>query len=118
MLYMFVVTAPLNKGVEVAQAFLKAVETPPPPYLKSRGVYVTYGDKGYKWYNLIEIDDENVTEGLTEIMERTIPFDEIEGLKIKMENLISMRDSIELQRDLIEVFARGEYTEKDFVRGE
>ena len=108
MFYMFVATAPLNKGSEVASAFMKAVETPPPPYLKSRGVYVTYGDEGYKWYNLVEIDDEHTSEGLDELMKRTIPFDDIEGLKIKMENLISMRDAIELQIDLSRIIKRGE----------
>ena len=116
MFYMFITTAPLNKGSEVAQAFLKAVETPPPPYLKSRGIYVTYGDEGYKWYNLVEIDDEHISEGLDELMKRTIPFDDVEGLKIKMESLISMRESIDLQRELSRVYARGEYVEKDFVR--
>jgi hypothetical protein len=116
--YMFIATAPLNKGTEVAKAFLKAVETPPPPYLKSLGVYATYGDEGYKWYNLVEIDDDHTAEGLSELMKRTIPFDDVEGLKIKMENLISMRDSIELQMELSKVYARGEYVEKDFVRGE
>jgi len=108
MLFMFTVTAPLDKGGEVSKTFLKAVETPPPPYLKSLGVYVTYGGKGYKWYNIIEIDDEHVSEGLDELMKRTAPFDYIEGLKIEMENLTSMRDAIELQMELAKIYARGE----------
>ena len=61
---MFIVTAPLAKGVEVTKTFLKAVETPPPPYLRSRGVYTTYGDDGYKWYNIVEIDDKHVSEDI------------------------------------------------------
>jgi len=105
---MFTVTAPLDKGTEVAKTFLKAVETPPPPYLRSLGVYATYGDKGYKWYNIIEIDDEYISEGLAELMKRTVPFDDIEGLNIEMENLISMRAAIELQTELGKIYARGE----------
>jgi len=108
MFFMFTVTAPLDKGTEVAKTFLKAVETPPPPYLKSLGVYATYGDEGYKWYNIIEIDDEHVSEGLAELMKRTVPFDDIEGLKIQMENLISMRAAIELQMELRKIYERGE----------
>jgi hypothetical protein len=91
LLLMFTVTAPLNKGVEVTKTFLKAVETPPPPYLRSRGVYATYDDEGYKWYNIVEIDDKHVSEGLTELMKRTVPFDSIDGLRIRMEILTSMR---------------------------
>lgn len=108
MFFMFIVTAPLNKGLEVTKTFLKAVETPPPPYLKSLGVYTTYGGEGYKWYNLVEIDDEHISEGLAELMKRTVPFDDIEGLKIEMENLISMRAAIELQTELGKIFARRE----------
>ena len=93
---MFIVTTPLDKGIEVTKTFLKAVETPPPPYLRSRGVYTTYGDEGYKWYNIIEIDDKHISEGFTEMMKRTIPFDGIEGLKIKVEILESMRAAIEV----------------------
>jgi KaiC/GvpD/RAD55 family RecA-like ATPase len=91
LLLMFTVTAPLHKGIEVTKTFLKAVETPPPPYLRSRGVYTTYDDEGYKWYNIVEIDDKRVSEGLTELMKRTVPFDSIEGLRIRMEILTSMR---------------------------
>ena len=108
MFFMFTVTAPLDKGTEVTKAFLKAVETPPPPYLRSLGVYATYGDEGYKWYNIVEIDDEHVSEGLAELMKRTVPFDDIEGLKIQMENLISMRAAIELQMELRKIYERGE----------
>jgi len=93
---MFIVTAPLNKGIEVTKTFLKAVETPPPPYLRSRGVYTTYDDEGYRWYNIVEIDDQHVAEGFTELMKRTVPFDGIEGLKIKMEILTSMRTAVEI----------------------
>lgn len=107
MFFMLIATAPLNKGSEFATTFLKVAGTPPPPYLKSRGVYVTYGDEGYKWYNIIEIDDEHISDGLTELMERTIPFDDIEGLKIEMESLTSMRDAIELTMKLREDIERG-----------
>jgi hypothetical protein len=105
--FMFIVTAPLDKGLDVAKTFLETVKTPPPPYLKSLGVYATYGDKGYKWYNIVEIDDKHVSEGLTELMKRTVPFDDIEGLKIKMEILTSMRTAIELQMELGKIYARG-----------
>ena len=95
MLFMLIQTAPLNKAIEVTKTFLKVVEKPPPPYLKSRGVYMTYGDEGYKWYNIVEIDDKHVSEGLTELMRRLVPFDSIEGLKNKMENLVTVRAAIE-----------------------
>lgn len=108
MFLMFVVTAPVTKGSEVASAFLSVVETPPPPYLKSRGVYVTYGDEGYKWYNLVEIDDEHVSEGMDELMRRTISFDDVEGLKVKMEVVVSMRDAIKLQMDLSRIIKSGD----------
>lgn len=107
MFVMFTATAPLNKALEFTKAFLKTVETPRPPHLRSRGVYATYGDEGYKWYNIIEIDDEHISEGLAELMKRTVPFDSIGGLKIKMENLISMRDATELTMGLSEIYARG-----------
>jgi len=100
MLFMMIMTAPQNKASEVTKTFLKVVKTAPPPYLKSRGVYAAYGDEGYKWYNIIEIDDKHVSEGLTELMRRTVPFDDIEGLKIKMENLTTARAGIELQMEL------------------
>ncbi len=93
---MFIVTAPLSKGVEVTKTFLKTIEIQPPPYLKSRGVYTTYGDDGYKWYNIVEIDDKHVSEGFDEIMKRTVPFDGIEGLKIRVEILKSMRGAVEI----------------------
>ena len=96
MFLMFTVTAPLSKGIDVTKTFLKAVETPPPPYLRSRGVYTTYGDEGYKWYNLVEVDDNKVSEGFTELMKRTVPFDGIEGLKVKVEILESMRTAVEV----------------------
>ena len=91
MLFMMVMTAPLNKAIEITKTFLKVVETEPPPYLKSRGVYVTYGDEGYKWYNIVEIDDKHISEGLTELMKRTVPFDDIEGVKVKLEILTRAR---------------------------
>jgi KaiC/GvpD/RAD55 family RecA-like ATPase len=91
LLLMFTVTAPLHKGIDVTRTFLKAVETPPPSYLRSRGVYTTYDEDGYKWYNIVEIDDKRVSEGLTELMKRTVPFDSIEGLRIRTEILTSMR---------------------------
>ena len=104
---LFHVTAPLNKAGDVARTFLKAVGTPPPPYLRSLGVYVTYGGKGYKWYNIVEIDDDHVPEGLNELSKRTIPFDDIEGLEIRMEYLTSMRTAIEVQMELSKIFERG-----------
>jgi len=100
MLFMMIMTVPQNKAIEVTKTFLKVVETPPPPYLKSRGVYAAYGDEGYKWYNIIEIDDKHISEGLTELMKRTVPFDDIEGLKVKMETLVSTRAAIGLQMEL------------------
>lgn len=96
MILMFVVTSPLDKGVEVTKTFLEAVKVAPPPYLRSRGVYTTYGDEGYKWYNIVEIDDDHVAEGLSELQRRTLPFDCIEGLRIKMEILTSMREAVEV----------------------
>ena len=99
-LIMFTMTAPLNKAIEVTKTFLKVVEKPPPPYLKSRGVYTTYGDEGYKWYNIVEIDDKHISEGLTELMRRTVPFDSIEGLKNKMEILMTGRAGTELLMEL------------------
>ena len=88
---LFSVTAPLSRGAEVTKTFLETAEIQPPPYLRSRGVYTTYGDEGYKWYNIVEIDDKHVSEGFTEIMKRTVPLDGIEGLKIRVEILKSMR---------------------------
>ena len=70
MIIMFNVTSPLNKGVEVTKTFLKTVETSPPPYLRSRGVYTTYSEEGYRWYNIVEIDDVHIQEGFTELMKR------------------------------------------------
>jgi len=96
MILMFNVTAPLNKGVEVTKTFLKTVETSPPPYLRSRGVYTTYSEEGYRWYNIVEIDDVHIHEGFTELMKRTVPFDSIEGLKINMEILTPMRAAVEV----------------------
>jgi len=100
MLFMLITTVPQNKAIELGKAFLKAVEKPPPPYLKSRGVYTAYGDEGYKYYNIVEIDDKHISEGLTELMRRTIPFDDIEGLKTRMEILVSVRAGMELQMEL------------------
>ena len=100
MLYMMIMTAPQNKAIDVTKTFLKVVETAPPPYLKSRGVYVTYGDEGYKWYNIIEIDDKHVSEGIAELLKRTVPFDDIEGVKIKMEILSTARAAIGLAMEL------------------
>ncbi|KPV61722.1 MAG: hypothetical protein AOA66_1692 [Candidatus Bathyarchaeota archaeon BA2] len=100
MLCMMIMTAPHNKAIDVAKTFLKVVETPPPPYLKSRGVYVTYGDKGHKWYNIIDIDDKHISEGITELVRRTVPFHDIEGVKIKTEVLMTARAAIELGMEL------------------
>ncbi len=96
MILMFIVTSPLDKGIDVTKTFLDAVRVSPPPYLRSRGVYTTYGDEGYKWYNIVEIDDTHVSEGLTELHRRTIPFDCIEGLRIKMEVLTPMRQAVDV----------------------
>ena len=96
MILMFNVTSPLNKGVEVTRTFLKTVGTSPPPYLRSRGVYTTYSEEGYRWYNIVEIDDSHIQEGFTELMKRTVPFDSIEGLKINMEILTPMRTAVEV----------------------
>ena len=100
MLIMVITTVPQNKAIELGKAFLKAVEKPPPPYLKSRGVYVTYADEGYKNYNIVEIDDKHVSEGFTELTRRLVPFDDIEGLKTKIEILGSVRSGIEMQMEL------------------
>jgi KaiC/GvpD/RAD55 family RecA-like ATPase len=93
---MFIVTSPLDKGIEVTKTFLDAVKASPPPYLRSRGVYTTYGDEGYKWYNIVEIDDAHVSEGLTELHRRTVPFDCIEGLRIQMQVLTPMREAVDV----------------------
>ena len=61
---------------------------------------MTYGGKGYKYYNIVEIDDKHISEGLTELMRRTVPFDGIEGLKIKMEILATARAGIESGMEL------------------
>ena len=63
-------------------------------------MYTTYGDEGYKYYNIVEIDDKHISEGLTELMKRLVPFDDIEGLKTKMENLMTARAGIGLQIEM------------------
>lgn len=97
-LYMVTTTYPLNKATEVMETFLKIAETKPPPYLKSRGFYNTYGGKGIKAYNIVEIEGAHIAEGATELQRRLIPFNSIEGLKITFETLMTVRDSIELAR--------------------
>ncbi len=97
---MVTMSAPLHKNDEVTKHFMKASQVTPPPYIKSLGVYATYGDEGYKYYNIIEIRDQNLAEGLKELIIRLMPFDNIEGFKIKIENLVKVRAGIELMREL------------------
>ena len=100
MLFMLIMTAPQNKAIEIGKAFLKVVEKAPPPYLKSRGVYLTYGNGGHKWYNIVEIDDKHVSEGMTELTRRLVPFDDIEGLQTRIEILVSVRTAIGLAMEM------------------
>jgi len=95
MLFMSTMTAPSHVNVKLAKKFIEVASEAPPPYLKSLGLYACYGGDGYKWYHIIEIDDDKVDVGMKELLKRSIPLDEIEGVKTTMEPLITVRQGFE-----------------------
>ncbi|NVM54309.1 MAG: hypothetical protein HWN66_11460 [Candidatus Helarchaeota archaeon] len=93
MFVMITMEAPLDKAPEMTKVFLKLVQGKKSPHLKNRGVYGTHGDTGYKWYNIVEVDDANLEKGFIDMMKNLVPFDDIEGYKVKMELLMKARDA-------------------------
>ncbi len=90
---------PLHKVEDGIKTFLKMAETTKPQYTKSLGLYACHGDVGYKLYNIVEIDDDHISEGLTELYRNLMLYDNIEGFKVKVELLYSMRTGVELLKE-------------------
>lgn len=90
---------PLSRVEDGIKTFLKMVETQKPQYVKNLGLYVCHGDIGYKLYNIVEIGDDHISEGLTELYRNLMLYDNIEGFKVKIELLYSMRTGVELLKE-------------------
>lgn len=93
------------------------VETRKPKFVKSLGLYVCHGDVGYKLYNIIETGDAHISEGLTELYRNLMLYDNIEGFKVKIELLYSMRTGVELWKEAgrIRIFKLGRNSKGAFI---
>jgi len=98
---MFIVmtsTYPLDKTLEVTRAFIKAIETPEPDYLKR--VYVltsTIIDTGMKVIVIYEVDDDKVPDAIKYITKRMAElFYSIEGYRYQIEPMLTAEEAIPL----------------------
>jgi len=95
MLFLQIATFPPSKGMEVGKQGLKAMEVPVPPYIKVLGRWVTCaGQVGSKFYSLYEVEKGKVEEGFKWIQSSSIPFQSIEGMRLKVEILTPVEEAM------------------------
>jgi len=94
----FIVTqwTPYNKVDEWFEIFNK-VKGKFPPYIKKWQTFALPDeDRGIKGYNIIMVEKGNADEALIEIMKLIAPFWKIEGFGMKVETVMSMKDSVKV----------------------
>ncbi|NVM38536.1 MAG: hypothetical protein HWN81_23300 [Candidatus Lokiarchaeota archaeon] len=94
----FVVTqwTPYNKVDEWFKIF-QEVKGKFPSYIKKWQTFALPDeDRGIKGYNLIIVEKGNADEALIEITKAIAPFWKIEGFGMKIETVMSMRDSVKV----------------------
>ena len=68
-----------------------------PPFIKKWQTFALADeDRGIKGYNIIMVEKGNADEGAIEIMKAVAPFWKIEGFAMKIESVMSMKDSIKV----------------------
>ena len=96
MIYMYTQWTPYNKTDEWIEAFRK-VQGKLPAFIKKWQTFSTSDEeRGLKGYNIIMTDKENVDEAMIEISKLTAPFWKIEGFAMKLEPLLTMKDSLKV----------------------
>jgi hypothetical protein len=84
---------PYDKTEQWVKIFLKEVTGPLPPYIKKWRSYATPdGDLGMKGYNLVYVEKGKGDEAQIYITKAFMPFWEIEGFSMKIEELLGMKD--------------------------
>lgn len=97
MFVMTTVTYPPDKTVEVVKVFMKAEETPLPPFLKRHHVLITSaGESGLCTYGIYEVQAGKEYEGLQEISKRMVAFFGIEGFRQRIDNAMTPEEAIPL----------------------
>jgi len=84
---------PATKANEVAEKYLQAAKTPLPSYIKKWHTFSTPEGSSIKAYNLIMVERGKADEAQIHIMKTFAPFYEVEGLSLKSEMLMGVRDS-------------------------
>ena len=88
---------PPGKAPEVARRFVKAVETPMPPFIKRVMTLVSAaGEQWFKSIAIFEVDDAKVTDGIKEVMKYETQFLDIEGYKYQLEVMLKPEEAITL----------------------
>jgi hypothetical protein len=96
MYFMLTFEIPPHKAEEVAKAFIKIVQSDLaklPDYVKQLHALNVMANN-IKSYVLWEIDDDKIPEGLGVINKLAAQYMPIEGMKILLEPLITMQDSL------------------------
>lgn len=88
---------PTDKAIEIARRFIKAVETPLPPFIRRIHVLTTAaGENGIKVLGIYEVDDDKVTDGIKEMTKYYVQFYDIEGFKYSIEPMLKAEEAIPL----------------------
>ena len=94
--FMSIITFPGDKSEEAGKALPNLPKLP--DYVKPPQIFVTISnDTGeIKAYGLYEVDDDKAHEGYVAISKRFTGYFGIEGLKFKLEPLMSVREALAL----------------------
>ena len=95
MFVMTIINYPPDKTVEIAKTFMKAEETPLPPFLKRLQVLIgSAGESGLSTYGIYEVEAGKEYEGLQEISKRMVAFFGIEGFRYRVETVMTPEEAI------------------------
>jgi len=94
-IFMQIATFPPSKGSDVGKAGMKAMQMPQPDYVKTIGQWVTCaGEPGTKFYSIYKVDKDKIEEGFKWIQSSSIPFENIEGMRTKVEILTPVEEAM------------------------
>lgn len=95
MIFLQIATFPPSKGPEVGKAGVRAMQMSQPDYVKTIGQWVTCGGElGTKFYCVYEVEKGKIEEGFKWIQSMSIPFESIEGMRVKLEILTPVEEAM------------------------
>jgi len=88
-------TWPMEKSVDVGQAFVKSVQALP-PYIKMIGPFISFGGDGVKACTIHDVEKGHEEEGFLFISKMLVEFSNIGGQKFTLEPVLTGADALPL----------------------